>query len=141
MDHPNADHLRLAYGLRDDQEVVAVGAWLHDSVTWHAPGGDLHGPGQVLSMLGQSDDVARGTTRREVHALFADDTYGIVLTTIRAERPGRTFEDRQVHVYRFRDGKVIEFWEYLGDPHANEEFWSPEGSEETQATDLGLPQA
>ena len=77
-------------------------------------------------MLAQSDDVAGGTTRREVHTILADDEYGVVLATIRAKRRGREFEDRQVHVYRFRDGKVIEFWEYLGDPLANEEFWSSE---------------
>ena len=48
------------------------------------------------------DEIASGTISREVHALFANDEYGMVLVTVRAERQGPRFEDRQVHVYRFR---------------------------------------
>jgi ketosteroid isomerase-like protein len=61
---------------------------------------------------------------REVHALFANDEYGMVLVTVRAERQGRRFEDRQVHVYRFRGGRIAEFWLFPGDRQANEEFWA-----------------
>lgn len=123
MVHPNEDVLREAYGLRDLQEVAEVRDLMHEDVEWHALSGTLHGRDEVLSMLAESDRVAGGTTTREVHALFANDGYGMVLVTVRAERPGRRYEQRQVHAYRFMDGKIIEFWEFLSDPRAHEEFW------------------
>lgn len=124
MAHPNEELLRGAYGLRDRQEVSSLRETFHDDVVWHAQAGDLRGPDEVLEMLAGADEIAGGTTRREVHALFADDHYGIVLATVRAERPGRRYEDRHVHVYRFREGRVAEFWEYLQDPQGHEKFWS-----------------
>jgi ketosteroid isomerase-like protein len=124
MVHLNEGLLRGAYGLRDEQEVASFRDLLHEDIVFHMTGGDLHGPDEVLSMLASSDDIAGGTTQREVHALFADDDFGMVLVTIRAERPGRRYEQRQVHVYRFVDGRIIEFWEYLQDPRQHEDFWS-----------------
>jgi ketosteroid isomerase-like protein len=124
MSHPNEDLLRGAYGLRNQQEVTSFRDLMHEDIVFHLTGRDLHGPDEVLSMLASSDDIAGGTTRREVQALFADDDHGMVLVTIRAERPGRRYEQRHVHVYRFRDGRIIEFWEFLSDPEAHREFWS-----------------
>lgn len=124
MTHPNEELLRDAYGLRDRQEVGSVREAFHEDVVWHALSGDLHGRDQVLSMLAESDRTAGGTTTREVHAVFADDDHGMVLVTVRAERLRRRYDDRQVHVYRFREGRIIEFWEFLGDPAAHKEFWS-----------------
>ncbi len=122
--HPTEDLLRQAYGLRNEGQVESLREMIHAEVVWHARGGDLLGPDEVLGMLEDSDEVAGGTTSREVHALFANDEYGMVLVTIRAQRGDNRFEDRQVHVFRFEDGRVIEFWEYLGDPKAHDEFWS-----------------
>ena len=124
MSHPNEDLLWGAYGMRNQGEVSGTRDLLRDDVVWHTLGGDVHGVDQVLAMLAQSDEIAAGSISREVHALFANHEYGMVLVTVRAERQGRRFEDRQVHVYRFRDGRIAEFWFFPGDRRANEEFWS-----------------
>ena len=124
MSHPNEDLLRRAYGMRNQGEVSGARELLRDDVVWHTLSGDVHGVERVLAMLAQSDEIASGTISREVHALFANDEYGMVLVTVRAERQGRRFEDRQVHVYRFRGGRIAEFWLFPGDRQANEEFWA-----------------
>lgn len=124
MGHANEELLRSAYGARDQQATTSVRDLFHEDVVWHTRGRDLHGPDEVLEMLGHADEVAGGTTTREIHALFADDEYGMVLVTVRAEREARRFEDRQVHVYRFREGRIAEFWDYVGDPRREDEFWS-----------------
>jgi uncharacterized protein len=124
MSHPNQDLLRGAYGMRNQGEVSGARDLLRDDVVWHTLSGDVHGVERVLAMLAQSDEIAGGTISREVHALFANDDYGMVLVTVRAERQGRRFEDRQVHVYRFQDGRIAEFWLFPGDRQANEEFWA-----------------
>jgi uncharacterized protein len=124
MGHPNVELLRYAYGLRNRAEVASIGEMLDEEIVWHSLAGDLRGSSQVLSMLAGADETAGRTTAREIHALFADDEWGIVLVTVRAERPGRRYEDRQVHCYRFRDGHVVEFWEYVTDQQAHRQFWS-----------------
>jgi hypothetical protein len=124
MSHPNEDLIRAAYGMRNQGEVSGTRDLFRDDVVWHTLSGDLHGVDQVLAMLAGSDEMAAGSISREVHALFANDEYGMVLVTVRAERQDRRFEDRQVHVYRFGDGKIAEFRLFPGDRRATEEFWS-----------------
>jgi hypothetical protein len=89
MSHPNQDLLRGAYGMRNQGEVFGARDLLRDDVVWHTLNGDVHGVEGVLAMLAQSDKIASGTISREVHALFANDDYGMVLVTVRAERHGR----------------------------------------------------
>jgi ketosteroid isomerase-like protein len=126
LGHPNEDLLRRAYGLRDQAEVAPLRQWLHDEVVWHTDGDDLHGPDQVLAMLTGADEVVGRTQSHHVHAVLADDNYGMVFNTVRATRTDRDlqYEDRQVHVYRFSDGRIIEYWGFLGDPRAAEDFWA-----------------
>jgi ketosteroid isomerase-like protein len=122
--HPNEELLHAAYGMRDEGEVASVRDLFGEHVVWHTRRGDLHGPDEVAAMLGASDHIAEGSTAREVHAVLADDEYGMVFVTVRAQRRGQRFEDRQVHVYRFAAGRIAEFWEFVSDQRAIEEFWS-----------------
>jgi hypothetical protein len=48
------------------------------------------------------------------------------VNTVRATRDdvGRSYEDLHVHVYRFRHGRIIEFWGMAHDPQANASFWA-----------------
>jgi ketosteroid isomerase-like protein len=126
MTHPNEDLLRRAYQLRERAEVEPLRQWLDDEVVWHGAGGDLRGPEQVLTMLARADEIVGRTQSHEVHALLANDEYGIVFNTVRAERADRNvrYEDRHVHVYRFRHGRIVEFWGFLADPQAAAEFWA-----------------
>jgi ketosteroid isomerase-like protein len=124
MNHPNEDLLRAAYGMRNQGEVSGTRYLFRDDVVWHTLSGVVHGVDEVLAMLAGSDEMAAGSISREVHALLANDEYGMVLVTVRAARQDRRFEDRQVHVYRFRDGKIAEFWLFPGDRESYEEFWS-----------------
>ena len=47
----------------------------------------------------------------------------ISLATITAERAGKQYQDKLVHVMQVRDG-TTEVWTYAADPFAAEEFWS-----------------
>ncbi|HSK56131.1 MAG TPA: nuclear transport factor 2 family protein [Jiangellales bacterium] len=126
MAHPHADVLRGAYAARDRAEVAPLRLWLHGDVVWHAKSGDLHGPQSVMAMLAEADRIVGRTQSHEIHTILADDDYGVVLTTVRATRAdvGRSYEDLHVHAYRFRDGRIIEFWGFLHDPQAAAEFWA-----------------
>jgi ketosteroid isomerase-like protein len=126
MGHPNADVLRRAYAVRDRADVDPLLQWLHRDVVWHLDSGDLHGPQAVMAMLAEADRVVDRTQAHEIHTILADDDYGIVVNTVRATRDdaGRSYEDLHVHVYRFRDGRIIEFWGMAHDPQAATSFWA-----------------
>lgn len=126
MGQPNAEVLRRAYAVRDRAEVHPLRQWLHDDVVWHAESGDLHGPQEVMAMLAEADRLVGGSQSHEIHTVFADDDYGVVLNTVRAARAdaGRSYEDLHVHVYRFSNGRIVEFWGFLHDPQAATEFWA-----------------
>lgn len=126
MEHPNAAVLRAAYAVRESAEVEPLRHWLHDDVVWHTQSGDLHGPAPVIAMLADADRAVGETQSHQIHAILADDDYGIVLNTVRATRDdvGRHYEDLHVHVYRFTDGRIIEVWGFLRDPQAATAFWA-----------------
>ena len=48
----------------------------------------------------------------------------ISLATITAERAGKQYQDKLVHVMQVHDGKATEVWMYAADPFAAAEFWS-----------------
>jgi ketosteroid isomerase-like protein len=48
----------------------------------------------------------------------------VALVVARGEREGKSYEDRQSHVFHVADGKVTEFWLNPGDPYAADEFWN-----------------
>jgi ketosteroid isomerase-like protein len=125
MTHGTAEVLRRAYAVRERAEVDPLRQWLHDEVVWHAESGDLHGPQAVVAMLAEADRIVGRTQSHEIHTILADDDYGVVLNTVRATRADvdRSYEDLHVHVYRFSNGRIIEFWGFRHDPQAAAEFW------------------
>jgi ketosteroid isomerase-like protein len=59
-----------------------------------------------------------------MHDVLANGNHLISLATITAERAGKRYQDKLVHVIQVKDGKATEVWTYAADPFAAEEFWS-----------------
>jgi ketosteroid isomerase-like protein len=60
----------------------------------------------------------------DVHNVLADDDVVVVLVTIKAQRKGVSASFPEVHVWRIKNGKVIEFCEYQGNEQQEDRFWS-----------------
>ena len=60
----------------------------------------------------------------EVHNVLAEDDIVVVLTTVNAQRNGISASFPEVHVWRMKDGRVIQFREYQGDEQREDRFWS-----------------
>jgi ketosteroid isomerase-like protein len=43
---------------------------------------------------------------------------------IGARPDGRRFDDPQMHLFRLRDGRVVQVDQYVGDPGAVKAFWA-----------------
>lgn len=67
---------------------------------------------------------AAGTFREDLVDVVANDETAFQLVTYRAERNGRSIQDRSVNVYRMSEGRVVECWVLFGDTQGFDEFWS-----------------
>ena len=69
-------------------------------------------------------ELSGGIFGIEVHKVLADDDTVVVLATVKAQRNGISASFPEVHVWRMRNGKAIEFREYQGDEQREDRFWS-----------------
>ena len=129
MGHPNEDLVREGYAAfgTGDLAVLKERVFAED-IVWHFPGrspfgGSFEGVDAVLDWLTRTAVESGGTIRLEVHDVLANDEHAVSLTSISAEREGRSYSDVSVQVFHFSDGKVSEVWSHPGDLYANDEFW------------------
>jgi hypothetical protein len=69
-------------------------------------------------------ELTGGTFRAELHDVVANDDHAVAIYVSRAEREGRTLEDRNVLVIHVRNGKFAETWLLSDDQYAADEFFS-----------------
>jgi len=129
MTDQNTAVLSQAYTAFAVGDIATVLTILSDDITWHVPGrgplaGDYRGHDDVVGFFGKGMDLSGGTLRVEVDEIISDGDRVVALTTVSAERAGRRWSSPEVHVWRVRDGKAVEFREYQGDQQAEDEFWS-----------------
>jgi hypothetical protein len=71
-----------------------------------------------------SQGLRGGVFSIEVHHMLAGDDLVVALVTVDAQRHGIAASFPEVHVWRMRNGKAIEFREYQGDEQREDRFWS-----------------
>jgi ketosteroid isomerase-like protein len=103
--------------------------FLAEDVVWRVPGrgplaGDYRGIAEVTELFGKISELSGGTARFTLHDVLANGNHMISLATITAERAGKQYQDKLVHVMQVLDGKATEVWTYAADPFAAAEFWS-----------------
>lgn len=126
--HPNEFILRREYDARACGDLTALEAVLHEDVVWRVPGrsaisGTYCGRAAVMEYA-RRQDLADGTFQITVHAILADNLYGLVIATGRAQRGGRSHEWRAHGLYGFEDGKIKECRVLPEDQYAFDEIWS-----------------
>ena len=127
--HPNEELARRGYEAFDKGDLDTLRGMFDQNVKWHIPGrnllsGDYNGIDEVFGFFGKIFEVSQGTAKLEVHDILANDEHVTVLVSGRAERDGKQYEGRAVHVMHAKDQKVLEFWEHDADQYATDEFWS-----------------
>lgn len=129
MAHANEVLLRDLYDAFGRGDLATVLGYLDDAIQLHVPGNSLvsgtynkaeFGP----VMIGKVMELSAGSFRETPVALLADDAYGVALLTHHVQRDGVEHEYNTSHVWRFENGKVVEWWEYPRDLHEFERVWS-----------------
>jgi ketosteroid isomerase-like protein len=106
-----------------------VFAAMDPAIAWHVPGdgplsGDFTGHDQVGGFFRRTVELSEGVFRIDVHHVLSDDDLVVVLVTVNAQRHGVSASFPEVHVWRMKNGKAIEFREYQGDEQREDRFWS-----------------
>jgi uncharacterized protein len=128
MTQPNAELVRSAYGAFRRGDIPAVLGLFAEDIAWHVPGrsplsGDYRGQEEVVGFFSRAMELSGGTLSVEPDEILGDGERVVALTTVSAERNGRFWSSPEVHVWRVRDGRAVQFTEYQGDQQAEDEFW------------------
>lgn len=102
--------------------------WAPDLV-WRTPGygvlrREYRGIDQVMGYLMGLAELTGGTFHSEPEAMFDNEDMVVSLDHITGSRNGKVLDAHVVHVYRIRDGKLVEATDYAAEPHRGEEFWA-----------------
>jgi ketosteroid isomerase-like protein len=129
MDNSNAAIIRKAYQDFAQGDVPAVFGALDPSIAWHVPGhgplsGDYTGHDKVGGFFQRTMELSGGSFGIDVHNVMAGEDLVVVLVTVKAQRNGIAASFPEVHVWRLKDGRAIEFREYQGDEQREDRFWS-----------------
>jgi len=128
MSEQNAAIVRKGYEDFAQGNIPAVFAVFDREITCHVPGrgllsGDYTGHTAIGDFFRRTMELSGGTFRMDVHNVLADDDVVVVLLTIHAQRNGVSASFSEVHVWRIKNGKVTEFYEYQGDEQQEDRFW------------------
>jgi uncharacterized protein len=125
----NLENLRRSYVAFSAGDMETIGGLMTDDTVWHILGhshlaGDLKGKDAVFGFFGKLMAETEGTFRLEVHDVIANGEHSIGLVTERAEKGGKKWESRAVHViHTDSDGRTKEFWAFQEDQAAADAFW------------------
>jgi ketosteroid isomerase-like protein len=129
MTDSNATIIRKAYEDFAHGDVPAVFAAFDPGISWHVPGhsplsGDYVGHDQIGAFFQRTMELSGGVFGIDVHHVLAEGDLVVALTTVKARRNETSASFPEVHVWRMKDGKAVEFREYQGDEHTEDRFWS-----------------
>lgn len=126
--HANVERARRSYEAFAAGDMTFVGEQLTSETVWHILGhgplaGDYKGKDAIFAFFGQLMERTGGTFKLEIHDILANDQHGITLVTERAERNGKKWESRAVHVtHPDSEGRIKEFWAFQEDQAAADAF-------------------
>lgn len=98
-------------------------------VVWRTPGYGMleleyKGADGVIKYFSGLYELTEGTFKSESVAMFFDGDRVVSLDHITGSRKGIDLDTYVVHVFLFRDDKVIEVTDFVSEPERNGAFWS-----------------
>jgi ketosteroid isomerase-like protein len=127
--HVNVERVRRAYDAFAAADMATLSDLIADDSVWHILGrgplaGDYKGKDAVFGFFGKLMELSGGTFKLDVHDILANDEHSTVLVTERANKDGKSWESRAVHVSHIdSEGRNKEFWAFQEDQAAADAFW------------------
>ncbi|MGH3785172.1 MAG: nuclear transport factor 2 family protein [Pseudonocardiaceae bacterium] len=128
-EHPNVELVRRGYDAFNNRDMIALAALIAENVVWHVAGrslaaGDYHGRETTFAYFRHLHELTNGTYQAELHVAVGDAEHVISVDHSSARRSGRTYDENELVVFRFRDGRVVEAWQTFMCPYAHDAFFS-----------------
>ena len=98
-------------------------------VVWRVPGKnflarDYRGQNEVFGFFGQLLELTGGTFRVESLDMLANESGGVFVDRLTAERDGKKLDVRLLLYVVIRDGQIIEGFDHFHSEHAWDAFWA-----------------
>jgi uncharacterized protein len=127
--HPNEAIVREGYDAFVRGDIEAVANFLDPDVLWHVEGtsplaGTYKGHDELRAFFFRVVEMTGGTVTIAARDIIANDDNVIVLTTMKAKRDDKELDDDGVAVFRIRDGKAVEVWNFAEHQGALDSFFS-----------------
>jgi ketosteroid isomerase-like protein len=129
MAHPNEEAVRRGYAAFAAGDLESLRTLFAPDIKWHVPGrnplsGTYQGIDQVFQFFGRLAQLTEGTFHIDLHDVLANDEHVVALIHAHAQRPGKTLDGNEAHVFNMKGGQVTEFWSLDEDQYAGDEFFS-----------------
>jgi hypothetical protein len=115
MTHQHEQVVREAFDAYAAGDLDAFAALFTDDVVWHVPGtnrfsGRFDGIEAVRDRMRRMDE-AGVTFGLDPHDVLANDEHAVALVSLHVTNAaGRRYDQQQVQVWHFRDGRCAEYW-------------------------------
>ena len=125
----NIEMARKGYQAFNEQHLDEAMETIHDEILWHAGGdnpvsGEYRGKQAVMGLFAKIGQLTEGTYEADVHDVLASDEHTVVIGTSTSTRHGRTHTSRFVDIiHPAADGRAKEFWRFVEDQAADDEFF------------------
>ena len=115
--------VRRMYDVLVSADVHAFTALIDPDIEWTVPGshdlaGTFRGVPALLTHLAEVGQRTGGQIRVEVVDVLEGDSLVAAIADVEMSVDGQTVQDRQVHLFELRDGRIASVREYHGDERA-----------------------
>ncbi|MBV8979809.1 MAG: nuclear transport factor 2 family protein [Acidimicrobiia bacterium] len=124
----DAEVVRAMYDVLAAADIRAFTDLLDPDIEWTVPGrhtlsGTTVGVAALLAHLAEVAQRTGGHVSVDVREVLTGEAYVTALVDVEMTVDDHTVQDRQVHVFQVRDGRIASVREYHGDVRAFEELF------------------
>jgi len=127
--HENLTLMRRTLEAFRSGDGATLGEVFAPDVVWRVPGrsvlaGTYTGQAEVFGLFGKMMELTGGTFRVESLGLLADETGGVFIDRLMAERDGRQLDVRICLAVRIEQGRIVEGIDHFHQEHLWDAFWA-----------------
>ena len=128
-EHRNLRLMRQTLDAFASGDMATLARIFSRDVVWRVPGKsvlakDYRGQEEVFGLFGRMMESTGGTLRVESLDMLANETRGVFVDRLTAERNGRRLDVRLLLHVVIRDDQIVEGIDHFHPEHARDAFWA-----------------
>jgi predicted ester cyclase len=127
-DHPNIALVRTALDAFNGSDIDEVKKYVAEDIVWHVPGrgrlaGENYGLDEVMAFFAEAGVLGPTNFHIDAGKMLADDDFVAMFVHYHHDRSGEIFDQDGVELFKLADGRISEFWAFIRDSRAFDEFF------------------